>query len=378
MVLKRKQHVLRRKPRLPPRAVVADASRLNPLHGYLAAFLEWTVTTGLSEQTARIRQHALDQFIRWCDERGIAKPQDVTRPILQRYQRYLYHYRKADGQPLTFATQATRLHPLVAFFKWLARENHILYNPASELELPKQPRQLPRHLLSVAQVESIITQPDLETPMGLRGRAILETLYSTGIRRSELIHLKLYDVDLERGSLMVRGGKGGKDRLVPIGERACAWMRRYLNEVRPLLMIEPDHGFLFVTDYGEAFEKNRLSDMVKKYVRHAGFASGSCHLFRHAMATHMLENGADIRYIQAMLGHSELSTTQIYTQVSIGKLKEIHAATHPARLERANATRSTLAAAAPASAEAQSLLAALAAEAVHDEDDGDDRERDHA
>ena len=185
--------------------------------------------------------------------------------------------------------------------------------------------------------QTIINQPDIETPMGLRGRAILETLYSTGIRRAELIHLKLYDVDLERGSLMVRGGKGGKDRLVPIGERACAWIRRYLNEVRPLLMIELDHGMLFVTDYGEAFEKNRLSDMVKKYVRHAGFTSGACHLFRHAMATHMLENGADIRYIQAMLGHSELSTTQIYTHVSITKLKEIHAATHPARLERANA-----------------------------------------
>jgi len=373
VVLKRKQHVLRRKPRLPPRPPVADASRLNPLRAYLAAFLEWTVTTGLSEQTARIRHHALDQFIRWCDERGITKPQDVTRPILQRYQRYLYHYRKADGAPLTFATQATRLHPLVAFFKWLARENHILYNPASDLELPKLPRQLPKHLLSVAQVESIINQPDIETPMGLRGRAILETLYSTGIRRAELIHLRLYDVDLERGSLMVRGGKGGKDRLVPIGERACAWIRRYLNEVRPLLMIEPDHGTLFVTDYGEAFEKNRLSDMVKKYVRHAGFASGSCHLFRHAMATHMLENGADIRYIQAMLGHSELSTTQIYTQVSITKLKEIHAATHPARLERTNAARSALTA--PASAEAQSLLAALAAEA--DDDHGDERERHH-
>lgn len=375
MVLKRKQHVLRRKPRLPPRAVVTDASRLNPLRGYLAAFLEWTVTTGLSEQTARIREHALDQFIRWCDERGIQKPQDVTRPILQRYQRYLYHYRKVNGQPLTFATQATRLHPLVAFFKWLARENHILYNPASDLELPKQPRQLPKHLLSIAQVESIINQPDLETPMGLRGRAILETLYSTGIRRAELIHLKLYDVDLERGSLMVGGGKGGKDRLVPIGERACAWIRKYLADARPLLVIEPDHGVLFVTDYGETFEKNRLSDMVKKYVRHAGFTSGACHLFRHAMATHMLENGADIRYIQAMLGHSELSTTQIYTQVSITKLKQIHTATHPARLERANATHSTPTAAMPASAEAQSLLAALAAEA--DDDHGDERERHH-
>ena len=356
--------MLRKKPRLPPRAVVADAARMNPLHAYLVAFLEWTVTKGLSAQTARIREQALDQFIRWCDERGIQRPQDVTRPILQRYQRYLYHYRKADGAPLSFSTQATRLHPLVAFFKWLARENHILYNPASDLELPKLPRQLPKHLLSVRQVESIINQPDIETPMGLRGRALLETLYSTGIRRAEMTQLKLYDVDIERGSLMVRGGKGGKDRLVPLGERACAWIRRYLTEVRPLLIVEPDQGYLFVTDYGEAFEKNRLSDMVKKYVRHAGFTSGSCHLFRHAMATHMLENGADIRFIQAILGHSELSTTQIYTQVSITQLKQIHTATHPARLERANAKIPTT-----PTADAQTLLSALAAEGNEEERD---------
>jgi integrase/recombinase XerD len=335
-VRKRKQHVLRKKPRMPTRPAPADASRSNPLRAYQSAFLEWTLTAGMSQYTARLRELALDQFIRWCDERGLIKPQDITRPILQRYQRYLYHYRKRDGAPLSFATQATRINPLIAFFKWLARENHILTNPASELDLPKPPRQLPKTLLSVAQVEDVLNQPDVTTPMGLRNRAILETLYSTGIRRLELVNLTLYDLDVERGTLMVRQGKGHKDRFIPIGERACRWIRRYLDEVRPQLIIEPDHGFLFVTDYSEPFEKNRLSDMVTKYMRHAGFAHGSCHAFRHAMATHMLENGADIRYIQAMLGHSELSTTQIYTQVSIVKLKEIHAATHPARATRSH------------------------------------------
>jgi integrase/recombinase XerD len=171
---------------------------------------------------------------------------------------------------------------------------------------------------------------------GLRDRAILETLYSTGMRRLELTHLKLYDVDLARGTVMIRQGKGRKDRLIPIGSRACAWIQKYLDEVRPQLVIRSDERALFVTDYGEPFERNRLSDLVKKYMRHAGIAHGSCHALRHACATHMLENGADIRFIQALLGHAELSTTQIYTQVAIGKLKEIHAATHPARLERAH------------------------------------------
>ena len=334
-IARRKQHVLRRKPRAPARARVApDSSGANLLHAYKREFIEASLTSGLSPHTGEIRERALVAFIRWADERGLARPQDVTRPILQRYQRFLFHYRKADGAPLAFSSQATLLHPVRAFFKWLTVENHLLYNPAADLEVPRVPRQLPKVLLSVADVEHVLAQPDVETPMGLRNRAMLETLYSTGIRRLELARLKLFEVDTDRGTLMVRQGKGRKDRVVPLGERACRWIDRYQADVRPLLILEPDHGFLFVTDYGEPFEKNRLGDMVKRYMRLAGFEHGSCHAFRHAMATHMLEGGCDIRYIQAMLGHSELSTTEIYTQVSIGKLKEIHAATHPARLTR--------------------------------------------
>ena len=333
VIARRKQHVLRKKPRMPARAAVLDPTRDNLLHAYKKEFLDWSLSQGLTEQTGSIRERALDSFIRWSDERGLGRPQDITRPILQRYQRYLFHYRKANGTPLAFSTQATLLHPLRAFFKWLTLENHLLYNPAADLEVPRAPRQLPKLLLSVAQVEQVLNQPDVDTPMGLRNRAMLETFYSTGIRRSELTRLTLYDVDTERGTLMVRQGKGRKDRLLPIGARACRWLDRYRAEVRPLLILEPDHGFLFVTDYGEPFEKNRLGDMVRRYMRLAGIEHGSCHAFRHAMATHMLENGADIRFIQAMIGHSQLSTTEIYTQVSISKLKEIHAATHPAKIK---------------------------------------------
>ncbi len=359
MVIKRKKRVLRRKPRLPPRVAAADPSASNPLRAYEAAFLDATRASGLSAQTALIRRHALDLFIRWCDERGLRQPQDITRAILTRYQHHLYHYRKADGRPLAFSTQANRLQALKAFFKWCARENHLLHNPASELTLPKLPHRLPQVVLKIEEVEAILIQPDVTTLSGLRDRAMLETLYSTAIRRMELAHLKIFDLDTRHGTLMVRQGKGGRDRLVPVGERACAWCERYLNEVRPQLVGPVDEGTLFLTDYGEAFEKNRLGDLVKRYLAHAGLSvPGACHLFRHACATHMLENGADIRFIQVLLGHSELSTTQIYTQVSIVKLKEIHAATHPARLARANDTarRSTL------DHDAQNLLATLAAE----------------
>jgi integrase/recombinase XerD len=185
----------------------------------------------------------------------------------------------------------------------------------------------------VAEVECIINTPDTRTVYGIRDRAIIETLYSTGIRKTECVELGLYDVDSQRQTVMVRQGKGGKDRLLPIGKRALYWIEKYRVEVRPELAIDMDNTHLFLTDYGEPFIKGRLGALVKRYLHHAEIEKpGGCHLFRHAMATHMLDNGADLRFIQMMLGHSQLSTTEIYTHVSIEKLREIHAATHPAKL----------------------------------------------
>ena len=176
--------------------------------------------------------------------------------------------------------------------------------------------------------------PDVNTVEGGRDRALLETLYSTGIRRSELCHLRISDIDA-RGVVWVRAGKGQRDRVVPIGPRALAWVEKYRWELRPQLVGADDDGTLFLTGYGEGYRQTHLGNVVKRYLKQAGIeAVGSCHLFRHAMATHMLENGADIRFIQAMLGHRDLNTTEIYTRVSIEKLREIHAATHPGRAAR--------------------------------------------
>ena len=367
--------MLRAKQTSGVRVMAPQPAAASPLQAWRTSFCDWTVTVGLSPSTGKIRDIALMYFIVWADERGIRHPGEVTRPVLQRYQRHLYLARKKNGDPLAYSTQATRLQPLMAFFKWLTREGHILSNPAADLDIVKAPRSLPKHLLTIEQVEHVINGTNPQTLAGIRDRAILETRYSSGIRRSELIRLKLHEVDIERGTLMVRMGKGRKDRLIPLGARACAWVRRYLREVRAEL-IGLDTATLFLTDYGESFEKNRLSDLVKGYMRAGGIAHGSCHAFRHAMATHMLEGGADIRFIQAMLGHSELSTTQIYTHVAIGKLQAVHALTHPARLQRVKATPEDAKGASdspsPASEaiDAQSLLdAALEADlAAEDED----------
>jgi len=201
--------------------------------------------------------------------------------------------------------------------------------------MPKVEKRLPKHVLTAGEADRVLNQANVTDPLGLRDRAILETFYSTGMRRRELSGLKLYDLDVERGTIMVRMGKGKKDRMIPIGSRAMAWIDRYMTEVRPTLARQPDDGILFLSNQGDTFSPNRLTQMVREYVAAAETGkSGACHLFRHTMATLMLENGADIRFIQQMLGHAELSTTQIYTQVSIRKLKEIHSLTHPARLDK--------------------------------------------
>ena len=323
----------RKKPRAASNSRERDPAESSTFHPYLLHFLEWFASRGYSPRTLQVRADGVRRFVRWADERGVRTPQGVTRPILERYRRHLYHYRKNNGDPLSFATQAQRLIPLRVFFKWLSRENHILSNPASELELPRVHRRLPAHILSREQVMALTLRMDEQghpDTKGLRDRAILETFYSSGIRRAELIQLTLYDVDLKNGTLVIREGKGNKDRYVPLGSRAIGWIRRYIEEVRPELVMEPDPGVLFLHEFGEAFSKNRLTDLVKRYVRAAGIGGGACHLFRYAMATHMLNNGADIRFIQAILGHVQLTTTEIYTHVTIAKLKEVHALTHPA------------------------------------------------
>jgi integrase/recombinase XerD len=316
-----------------------EALTHNALTRYQTAFHEWEAVVAYSPRTIQAQRHAIGRFIAWADERGLAKPQDVTRPILERYQRHVYHHRKANGQPLTVSAQLGLILPLQAWFKWLTKHNHILYNPAADLDLPTRPKALPKGLLSVSQIEGVLNGCETTKPEGLRMRAMLETLYSTGVRRFELAGLKLFDVDTERGALMVRQGKGAKDRLVPIGDRACAWVDKYLREVRPELATGADDYRLFLDDDGQGFTPERVGDLVKRQLTAAGIEhAGSCHLLRVACATHMLENGADIRFIQSLLGHAKLDTTQIYTLVSLTKLKEVHNATHPARLKRAHGT----------------------------------------
>lgn len=215
----------------------------------------------------------------------------------------------------------------------MSKQNFILSNPASDLELPKLEKRLPRHILTINEIEQILSVPDITTLQGLRDRALLELLWSTGIRRLAAASLELYDIDQERKTITIRLGKGKKDRVIPIGRRALDWLNVYLLKVRPQLIINQNEKALFMAMDGLAgLTPNGITNLTSKYIKQSGIEKrGSCHLFRHAMATQMLENGADLRWIQAMLGHASVESTQIYTQVSIRTLQAVHEATHPAQ-----------------------------------------------
>ena len=286
-----------------------------------------------SPATVKNRRGPLKRLLAWCNAHGIGSPAGLTRPVLELYQRAVFDLRRRDGAPLATTTQNFILEPVRALLKWLAKNNVIPSNPATELEFPKIGKLLPRSILTSSEAEAIVSQPDTRALLGLRDRAILETLYSSGIRRAELCGLAVHDLDFERGTLMVREGKGRKDRVVPIGERALSWITRYLAEARPQLLVGDDKGALFLTaTHGRRIAPNTLSRIALAYRNAAGVTKrGSCHIFRHTMATLMLENGADIRSLQEILGHARLQTTERYTQASIKRLKEVHAKTHPAR-----------------------------------------------
>ena len=309
-----------------------DFDRSHPftLANQIDAYLKHLSERNYSSKTLEMRQGSLLTFLRWTHERELVRAEQLTRPILESYQRYLHNYRKLNEQALSIGTQRVRLNSLQTFFSWLCRTHQLQANPAADLELPRKPvRQLPKGL-SLEEMKTVLAVPDTTDPLGVRDRAILETFYSTGIRRSELVNLNVADLDTALQTLRIHDGKGGKSRVVPLGQKSLNWIQRYLDHTRPLLEIGDSEPALYLSGYGSRLNPDYLGNWVTQTVRKSGIGkSGSCHLFRHSCATRMLENGADVRYIQQMLGHASLETTQIYTEVAITALREVHAKTHP-------------------------------------------------
>ena len=236
----------------------------------------------------------------------------------------------AAGGRLSTATQHARLSALRSFFGFLAREGKLLLDPAASLVLPKKRRSLPRSLVTPKEALKLVESIETKTPMGHRDRAVVEVLYATGIRNAELRGLTLTDFDAEAGTLFVRAGKGGKDRMLPLGPLVTAIVSDYVQIARPQLATRSGVTSLFVSNHGWPLWPASVVRIVDLAARRAGIKKAvRPHRLRHACATHMLQGGADVRHIQRLLGHSSLSTTEIYTRVEIGDLKAVHKRFHP-------------------------------------------------
>lgn len=226
------------------------------------------------------------------------------------------------------STANRRLASFRRFFRWALREAHITADPTLRLNASRQPARFPI-ALSQAEVEALLVAPDAATTLGLRDRAMLELLYATGLRVSELVNLRLIELSLNDGLVRVMG-KGSKERVVPMGEEARDWTQRYLSSARPAVLAGRSSDAVFVTQQGAAMSRQMFWKLVKRYALVAGITAPlSPHGLRHAFATHLLNHGADLRVVQMLLGHADISTTQIYTHVARERLKTLHAQHHP-------------------------------------------------
>ena len=277
---------------------------------------------GLSRNTLESYRRDLNKFAEWLEkQRGVPLLQTTHADI----QGFLAHLFKQKAK----ATSTGRaISSLKRLFRYLLRQNKIDVDPTLQIAPPKLPRSLPKSLTE-QDVELLLDAPDAQTPLGLRDRAMLEVLYATGLRVSELVTLSVAQVSLDMGVVRVMG-KGSKERLVPLGEEALDWIRRYLAEGRPVLLTGKLSDALFVTARAESMTRQMFWYLIKKHAKHGGLnKSLSPHTLRHAFATHLLNHGADLRVVQMLLGHADISTTQIYTHVARERLKKLHAMHHP-------------------------------------------------
>jgi len=277
---------------------------------------------GLAKATLDSYRSDLSQVARWLADNAGEPLLDIRESTLSAFIAHLSRQTRATSQSRYLST-------LRRFYRWQLGRGRIVADPTLKLANPNRPSLLPK-VMSEKQVDNLLGAPDLASPLGLRDRAMLETLYATGLRVSELVNLKIHEVSFNDAVLRALG-KGSKERLVPLGEQAIDWLRRYLDEARPDILKGQVSDALFVTARGGAMTRQAFWQLIKRYAKLAGIAPEklSPHVLRHAFATHLLNHGADLRVVQLLLGHADISTTQIYTHVARERLKTLHAEHHP-------------------------------------------------
>lgn len=291
-------------------------------HPDIDAFIDdlW-LQDGLSKNTLESYRSDLTLFAVWLHGHSAQELVTATQSDLAQYLAHISHQHKPS-------TQRRVMSALRRFYRLQLQNQRIEKDPTLDLGSPGNVDRFPK-TLSEEQVEALLDAPDIESSFGLRDRAMLETLYAAGLRVSELVNLKLFEMDLTQGLVKITG-KGAKERLVPLGEWALDWIKRYLQEARPVLLKTPCEA-VFLTRFGSAMTRQMFWNTIKNHARHAGIAESqiSPHTLRHAFATHLLNHGADLRVVQLLLGHADISTTQIYTHVAQERLKKLHQIHHP-------------------------------------------------
>lgn len=283
-----------------------------------------------SEATVSSYLVEVRMFLRFLEERGLRSPYDITKQDVEAYQLSLEHRKNHKGQPLALSTKSGKVSTVKAFLKFLRRTGVLLTDPARDIKTARAPRTLLPELPTEEDVQQLLETPDIETPLGLRDRAILELFYSSALRNSELRLLKVEDVDLKRLQVRVYRGKGGRQRVVPMGETAAHWVEEYLSKARAYLLRHQEHGFLFVSYRGRPLEINRMGELVVRVGEAAGLPMRiTPHVLRHCCATHMLRRNVKFRHLQEFLGHVSPDSTQIYTRVEVSDLKQAHLQHHP-------------------------------------------------
>jgi len=278
---------------------------------------------GLSRNTLESYRRDLNKFAAWLEAQRGATLLQATHGDIQGYLAHLFVVQKARA-----SSTGRNISSLKRLFRYLLRQGKLEVDPTLQIDTPKLPRNLPR-TLTEQDVELLLAAPDDQTPLGLRDRTMFEVLYATGLRVSELVTLRVSQVSMDMGVVRVMG-KGNKERLVPLGEVALDWLRLYLADGRGVLLAGQISDDLFVTHRGGGMTRQMFWYLIKKHAKHGGLDKPlSPHTLRHAFATHLLNHGADLRVVQMLLGHADISTTQIYTHVARERLKQLHAKHHP-------------------------------------------------
>lgn len=300
-------------------------------------FLDWMAAQRYSDRTIANYRCDLGPLVRYLTEsEGIDRLDEVSRDAVLRFQNWLFsEYRTGKGKAICPGTQAHKIASVKSFFKYAARHRMIPTDPGATLRMPKVCRSLPRDILDEEEIERLLEAPDVTKPLEFRDRVMMEVFYGSGVRKSELLALSVFDLDLDRAEIRVDRLKRGEGRVIPIPPVVADWVGRYLDEVRPAL-VKPDSGdALFLTVRGKPFRpSNWIVERIRHYAKRAGIKKDpKCHGLRHTYSTHLLRRGMGIRQIQKLLGHKSINSTQIYTRVEPSDMKEAFHKAHPRSAE---------------------------------------------